>query len=275
MSYRMLCHVLLAGCMMWCASCATTTKVVSEWKSPDYDSFLIGYMQLAVTAETVSLETMLAASCGKALEDAGVQVCDRWVSNDAGEDDNVAQGFVSQATGYYNGGYSNSTVVVAVSSSRRSTDEKTEATEGGMKHGVSMNNCDISNRKALLDVHLKGAQTKQVYHPPQTYSYPVTYSAGNGKTYTIWQTSYQPGYYSTHTLYPSEAGVYDLSVNKQLVWSAQMETWDPKSEEVLIDSIAKRIVESLIKVGMISPLEGRASARPHPSDVQEHIAPEE
>jgi hypothetical protein len=105
----------------------------------------------------------------------------------------------------------------------------------------------IASRRtdAVLVTHLLGVEEKEIYHPPVSYTFPRHYRLGYyGHYVTVWDHIHQPGYYSRHQAVRLESNLYDSQTGK-LIWSAQSETLDPESANVLIDSLSREVLRNL------------------------------
>lgn len=89
-------------------------------------------------------------------------------------------------------------------------------------------NCDAIMTIALIDAK---DETRYVQGSGPYYPMTMPYYGGFGSYYSYGYTSfYSPGYYTEDKIYYLEANLYDTQTEK-LVWSAQSETYNPKSIE--------------------------------------------
>jgi hypothetical protein len=92
-------------------------------------------------------------------------------------------------------------------------------------------------------------KTRERHYVPGyiTYSpYAIYYNRFWGYYSTMYGRIYSPGYYEVNTRYFWESNLYDMS-SKELIYSAQTETFDPASVETLGHEYGKMIVHDMIK----------------------------
>jgi hypothetical protein len=82
---------------------------------------------------------------------------------------------------------------------------------------------------------------KMIYTP-----YAVGYSRFWGYYTTLSDRIYSPGYYETSTKYFWESNFYDLGT-KELLYSAQTQSFDPVSADALGHEYGKKVVANMVK----------------------------
>ena len=91
---------------------------------------------------------------------------------------------------------------------------------------------------AVLITHLVSEEKKEVYHPPRYYGGYYDYYD------YAYDFSYQQGYYTTDTIIRLETNLYDVQTEKP-IWSGQSRTWNPSSDEKLIDEVIETVIKSM------------------------------
>lgn len=97
-------------------------------------------------------------------------------------------------------------------------------------------------------------KTKEKYYVPGhiEYSpYVVYHNRFWGYYTTMYGRVYSPGYYNTDTKYFWESNLYDMSSNKELLYSAQSQTFDPASSSSLAREYGKMIVKDMLKKNVL------------------------
>ena len=98
--------------------------------------------------------------------------------------------------------------------------------------------------ETVLVTHLVGIEEKEIYVPP-SYDYMSSHHDHLGTYYySVHQYTQTPGYYIDHKYVRLESNLYETKTEK-LIWSASSETLDPKSVNALIESLCKKVMESL------------------------------
>ena len=158
-------------------------------------------------------------------------------------------------------------LVIAVSKEegvRRSFEEKfvAELKQAGVEAVSSADVIDIPANKELkkeeileavrkfendsvVITHLIGVKKKKVYYPPTR-----TYSTYYGYYHDTYSYVSRRGYYKTHTFVRLEPNLYDVKTEK-LVWSGKSETWEPGSDQQIIDDVVKVVIENLREQGLL------------------------
>ncbi len=117
-----------------------------------------------------------------------------------------------------------------------------------MKEQEAMQKLNTGGIDAVLTVVLLN-KTKERYYVPGRVNY-TPYSIYSrqwwGYYSTMYDRIYEPGYYEASTKYFWESNFYELE-NKQLLYSAQTESFDPASTESLAHEYGKLIVNSMVK----------------------------
>ncbi len=117
-----------------------------------------------------------------------------------------------------------------------------------MKEQEAMQNLNSGGIDAVLTVVLLN-KTKERYYVPGRVNYTPYSIYGRqwwGYYSTMYDRIYEPGYYEASTKYFWESNFYELET-KQLLYSAQTESFDPASTESLAHEYGKLIVNSMVK----------------------------
>ncbi len=97
-------------------------------------------------------------------------------------------------------------------------------------------------------------KNKDFQYVPGTY-YTAPYGYGYRGFYrrywSIYDTMYTPGYYTTTTSYVLQAEIFTVNDDDELIYSAQTKTVDPSSAHTLAESFAKTIVDELRDKGLV------------------------
>ncbi|MFC1821148.1 hypothetical protein ACFL9T_00440 [Thermodesulfobacteriota bacterium] len=101
------------------------------------------------------------------------------------------------------------------------------------------------NNDAVIITHLIGVEKKDVYYPP-TRVYPSYY----GYYHSAHVNVNQRGYYKSNTFVRLETNLYDVKTEKP-VWSGQSETWEPGSDQQIIDEVIKIVIGNMRKKGLL------------------------
>lgn len=105
-----------------------------------------------------------------------------------------------------------------------------------------------SDFDVVLTIVLLDKSKERYYVPGRIYYSPYTmYQRGFWRYYTMMnERIYSPGYYEESTRYFWESNLFDV-LSKQLVYSAQTESFDPASAEMLGHEYGQIILKNLIK----------------------------
>ena len=127
----------------------------------------------------------------------------------------------------------------------KSFEEKNENT---ILHNIKKDGYD-----ALLTIVLLNKEKEKYYRPARVYytPYAVYYGHFWGYYTTIYDRTYEPGYYSESTSYFWESNLYDVK-SKKLVYAVQTKSFDPSSVEKLAHEYGKSICNDLIKKKVIN-----------------------
>jgi hypothetical protein len=100
----------------------------------------------------------------------------------------------------------------------------------------------------VLTIVLLDKSRERYYVPGKIYYSPYTmYQRGFWRYYTMMnERIYSPGYYEESTRYFWESNLFDVQF-KQLIYSAQTESFDPASAEILGHEYGQIIVKNLLK----------------------------
>ena len=105
----------------------------------------------------------------------------------------------------------------------------------------------------VLTIVLLDKERERYYVPGQMQytPYGFYYDRFWGHSRTLYWRIYSPGYYTTNTRYFWESNLYDLSDGK-LIYSAQSQSFDPSSSDVLGKEYGKLIVDDIVGKGVIA-----------------------
>lgn len=105
----------------------------------------------------------------------------------------------------------------------------------------------------VLTIVLLDKERERYYVPGQMQytPYGFYYDRFWGYSRTLFWRIYSPGYYTTNTRYFWESNLYDLSDGK-LIYSAQSQSFDPSSSDVLGREYGKLIVDDIVGKGVIA-----------------------
>jgi hypothetical protein len=108
-----------------------------------------------------------------------------------------------------------------------------------------------NNIEGVLVTRLVDTKQEQVYHPPSSASYSGSYGYyGNFSSYYSHAHSRSRGFTTTQTTALLETNLYQVK-NQELIWSMSSETIQLSSVSELIDSISKKVLETLKKDRLI------------------------
>jgi hypothetical protein len=99
----------------------------------------------------------------------------------------------------------------------------------------------------VIITHLVDLEEKEVYTPPPRprREYYSDYSL-------VHRYTHEPGHYSSNTLVHLETNLYDAKTEK-LVWTGKSETWNPQSDEQMIDEVIRLVIKDLQKKNLLAP----------------------
>jgi len=105
---------------------------------------------------------------------------------------------------------------------------------------------------AVISIVLLDKQRERYYVPSRVYYSPyIIYQRHFWGYYsTIYRRIYTPGYYVNNTKYFWESNFYDMD-SRDLLYSAQTESFDPASAESLSHDYGKMIVDDMAKKGIL------------------------
>ena len=98
--------------------------------------------------------------------------------------------------------------------------------------------------ETVLVTHLVGVEEKETYVPPSYDYMPGRHNRFGPYYSSVHQYTHTPGYYIDHKYVRLESNLYETKTEK-LIWSASSETLDPKSVNVLIESLCTKVIKSL------------------------------
>lgn len=100
----------------------------------------------------------------------------------------------------------------------------------------------------VLSIVLLDKSKERYYVPERIYYSPFTmYQRGFWRYYTLMnERIYSPGYYEESTRYFWESNLFEVA-SRQLIFSAQTESFDPASKEILGHEYGQIIVKNMIK----------------------------
>ena len=120
------------------------------------------------------------------------------------------------------------------------------------KEAISkLNNSGID---AVLTVVLLDKTKERYYVPGRVYYSPyyVYHNRFWGYYTTMYDRIYSRGYYEVNTRYFWESNFYDMD-SKQLLYSAQTQSFDPSSSEALAHEYGKLMVNNIVKNKILLP----------------------
>lgn len=143
-----------------------------------------------------------------------------------------------------------------------SCDEYNPKAFENMTEEEAVRKLQLSGVGAVMTVVLLD-KTKERYYVPgraQYTPYNIYYNRFWGYSRTIYGRIYTAGYYTENTKYFWETNLYDLSTNT-LLYSAQSQSFDPASSEVLGNEYGQMIVKDLIKKNVLENLTGASTKK--------------
>jgi hypothetical protein len=107
---------------------------------------------------------------------------------------------------------------------------------------------------AVLTIVLLDKTKERYYLPGRIYysPYVIYHRRFWGYYSSLYSRVYAPGYYTTDTKYFWESNLYDLSKDKELLYSVQTRSFDPASTGSLAEEYGKIIVNDLVKNNVLS-----------------------
>lgn len=132
-----------------------------------------------------------------------------------------------------------------------------------MKEGQALEKLSGSGIDAVLTVVLLDKTKERYYVPGRVYytPYNIYHSRWWGYYSTMHDRIYEPGYYTINTKYFWESNFYDLNT-KELLYSAQTQSFDPSSAESMAHEYGRLIVNHMVKNGVLSNQAVIATQRP-------------
>lgn len=106
---------------------------------------------------------------------------------------------------------------------------------------------------AILTIVLLDKTKERKYVPTNIYysPYSMYYRRFWGYYTTMYDRIYGPGYYTTDTRYFWESNLYDVNT-KELLFTAQTQSFDPPSSESLAHEYGKLIVNDMVKKNVLN-----------------------
>lgn len=107
------------------------------------------------------------------------------------------------------------------------------------------------NLDSVVVTRLVRVEQEQRYVPPQTHVIPGGYYGGWYGYYGVgYDVVTSPGYWRTATVVKLETHLYDAA-SKGLLWAAQSDTFQPSSNEDVIQSVTKAVIKRMASDGLI------------------------
>lgn len=144
-----------------------------------------------------------------------------------------------------------------------SCEEYNPKTFENMKEAEALQKLSGGGIDAVLTVVLLDKTKERYYVPGRVYytPYNVYHRRWWGYYSTMYGRIYEPGYYAENTKYFWESNLYDLTT-KELLYSAQTESFDPSSASSMAHEYGNLIVNDMVKNGVISNQPSIAPVRP-------------
>lgn len=123
-----------------------------------------------------------------------------------------------------------------------------------MKEQAAIAKIKGSGADAVLTIVLLDKTKERYYVPNHIYysPYVIYHRRFWGYYSALYSRVYAPGYYTTDTKYFWESNLYDLSKDKELLYSVQTRSFDPASTASLAEEYGKIIVNDLVKNNVLS-----------------------
>jgi hypothetical protein len=117
---------------------------------------------------------------------------------------------------------------------------------------AALNKIKNSGVDAVITIVLLDKEKERYYVPGRIYYSPYGYYYNRfwGYRGTLYQRIDQPGYYVTDTKYFWESNLYDMGTQK-LVYSAQTQSFDPKSSETLGHQYGLVLIKQMVKENVL------------------------
>ncbi|HEY8659812.1 MAG TPA: hypothetical protein VIL78_12300 [Hanamia sp.] len=121
-----------------------------------------------------------------------------------------------------------------------------------MKEADALDKLHNSGVDAVITIVLLDKKRERYYVPGRVYYSPYTIYQRRfwGYYSTIYGRIYSPDYYQVSTKYFWESNFYDMD-SKELLFSAQTESFDPESAASLANEYGQMIVNEMAKKGII------------------------
>jgi hypothetical protein len=208
---KLLIIIAIAALPLLFTACSSGTRITSSWKSPDAPSSAAAYRKVMVVA--------LLSDKDRSLQ----QAMETELMNEL-----TAKG-------------------IAAASAYQTYGPRSFNNENQAKRQLRNSGADAIMTIVLLD------KTKEKNYVPGNVTYQPWgpyYSRFWGYYRYSYDRIYTPGYYTTNTSYFWESNLYELRNNK-LVYSVQTESFDPSSAESLSKEYSRKIVENMMKQGVL------------------------
>lgn len=110
-----------------------------------------------------------------------------------------------------------------------------------------------SGVEAVLTIVLLDKARERYYVPERVYYSPyfIYHDSFWGYYRTMYDRVYGPGYYAVSTKYFWESNFYSLNGGKQLLYSAQSQSFDPVSAQALGHEYGKMIARDMVKKNIL------------------------
>lgn len=144
-----------------------------------------------------------------------------------------------------------------------SCEEYSPKTFENMNEAQALQKLSGSGIEAVLTVVLLDKTRERYYVPGRVYYTPYNtyYRRWWGYYSTMYDRIYEPGYYTENTKYFWESNLYDPN-SKELLYSAQTESFDPSSAGSLAHEYGQLIVKDMVKNSVLSNQTTIAPVRP-------------
>jgi hypothetical protein len=144
-----------------------------------------------------------------------------------------------------------------------SCDEYSPKTFENMKEAEALQKLSGGGIDAVLTVVLLDKTRERYYVPSRVYYTPYNVYQHHWWGYysTMHERIYEPGYYAEDTKYFWESNFYDLG-SKELLYSAQTQSFDPASAKSLSHEYGNLIVNDMVKKNLLGPQEKGVAVRP-------------
>lgn len=123
-----------------------------------------------------------------------------------------------------------------------------------MEREEIMDKVSKTNSDAILTMNILDKETRSRYVPGSTPYQPVAtygyYNTYYGYYNYYYPSVYDPGYYTTTSVYYMEANLYDAESEK-LLWSVQSKLYDPEQLASFSDQFSQKVVNELSTQGYL------------------------